>query len=56
MLKKFDIRVFIVLTVLTIGVDYFKDPTFGQKDIITGLVASGVGTFVWGFMKERMGF
>jgi len=56
MLKKFDFRVFIVLVVLTIGIDYFNDPTFGQKDLISGGVASLLGTFIWGFMKEKMGF
>ena len=56
MLKKFDVRVFIVLLILTIGIDYFNDPTFAQKDIISGGVASILGTIIWGFMKERMGF
>jgi len=56
MLKRFDLRVFLVLIVLTIGIDYFNDPTFGQKDILPGLVASVLGTLVWGFMKDRMGF
>ena len=55
-IKKFDIRVFIFLAVLTIGIDYFNDPTFGQKDIITGIVSSAIGTFVWGIMKEKLGF
>jgi len=56
MLKRFDFRVFIVLVIITIGIDYFKDPTFGQKDIISGGVASILGTFFWGVMKERLGF
>lgn len=56
MLKKFDIRVLLVLAVLTIGIDYFKDPTFGQKDIISGGVASVLGTIIWGFMKDKLGF
>jgi len=55
-LKKFDIRVFIFLAVITIGIDYFNDPTFAQKDIITGLASSAIGTFVWGIMKEKLGF
>ena len=56
MLKRFDFRVFIVLIVLTIGIDYFNDPTFAQKDLVSGGVASVLGTFIWGFMKEKMGF
>ena len=56
MFKRFDYRVFLVLVVLTIGIDYFNDPTFGQDDIISGGVASLLGTIIWGFMKERLGF
>lgn len=56
MLKKFDFRVFLVLVVLTIGIDYFNDPTFGQKDLISGGVASILGTIIWGFMKEKFKF
>ncbi|MCK5782234.1 MAG: hypothetical protein KAH10_06560 [Flavobacteriales bacterium] len=56
LLEKFDFRVLLFLAVLTIGVDYFNDPTFGQKDIIIGLVSAVIGTFVWGVMKEKLGF
>ena len=56
LIKKFDIRVFVVLIVLTIGVDYFNDSTFGQKDIISGIGASIIGTIVWGVFKNKIGF
>jgi|LGVE01.1.fsa_nt_gb hypothetical protein len=55
-LRKFDLKVFIVLLVLTVGIDYFNDPTFGQKDIIFGAAASTIGALVWGVFKNRLGF
>ena len=55
MLKKFDFRVFILLIVLVMGIDYFNDPTLNQDDLISNTLASVLGTFIWGFMKEKMG-
>ena len=55
-IKYFDVKVFITLAVLTIGQDYFNDIDFNIDDIIYGIGAAIIGTFVWGFFKKRLGF
>ncbi|MEN8137432.1 MAG: hypothetical protein ABFR62_03290 [Bacteroidota bacterium] len=56
LLKKFDVRVFIILFVLTVGVDYFKDTNFGRNDILSGSGAALIGTLLWGAFKDKLGF
>lgn len=55
-IKKFDLKVLLVLFVITVGVDFFKDPNFGADDVLYGLISSVIGTFLWGVIKGRIGF
>ena len=54
LIKKFDIRVFIVLLVLTVGVDYFKDEDFNNADILYGALAAVIGTILWAIIKNKI--
>jgi hypothetical protein len=55
-LKKIDPKVFVALSVLVIGIDYFKDDNFDSADILSGLVAAFIGTVFWALFKEKLGF
>ena len=54
LIKKFDIKVFIVLLVLTVGVDYFNDENFNYDDILYGVMSAFIGTVLWVVIKARM--
>jgi len=56
LIKKFDIKVFIVLLVLTVGVDYFNDENFNYDDILYGVMSAFIGTVLWVVIKARVNY